>query len=198
MNLALRLAAWRGRRATASHAVRAYPGCDVQVAEGGVVDVVGQLGLGATWPGGRYYPCHVSVKHGGVLRVRGAFDLHTDCRVWVNEDALLELGDGYANAGLNLSCFEHITIGDGCAISEKVTIRDSDDHRLSGASQPVTAPIRIGAHVWIGIGATILKGVTIGDGAVVAAGAVVTRDVPPAALVGGVPARVIRTDVTWG
>jgi acetyltransferase-like isoleucine patch superfamily enzyme len=54
-----------------------------------------------------------------------------------------------------------------------------------------------GNHVWIGMRAMILKGVTIGDGAVVAAGAVVTRDVPARALVGGVPARVLRNDVEW-
>lgn len=46
--------------------------------------------------------------------------------------------------------------------------------------------------VWIGYGATILSGVHIGQGAVVAAGAVVTRDVPPYAIVGGVPAKVIK------
>ena len=45
--------------------------------------------------------------------------------------------------------------------------------------------------------ATILKGVTIGDGAVVAAGAVVTEDVPENCLVGGVPAKILRKDVTW-
>ncbi len=51
--------------------------------------------------------------------------------------------------------------------------------------------IRIGDDVWIGANAGITDGVTIGDHAVVAMGAVVTRDVPPWAIVGGVPARVI-------
>ena len=60
-----------------------------------------------------------------------------------------------------------------------------------------SAPIMIGDHVWIGFGATILGGVTIGDGAIVAAGAVVTKDVPPKALVGGVPAKVLRSDIEW-
>ena len=55
------------------------------------------------------------------------------------------------------------------------------------------APIRIGENVWIGSNATILPGVTLGDWAVVAAGAVVTKDVPPMTVVGGVPARVLRT-----
>lgn len=53
-------------------------------------------------------------------------------------------------------------------------------------------PARIGNDVWIGANATILRGVSIGDGAIVAAGAVVTADVPPYAVVGGVPARVIK------
>lgn len=52
--------------------------------------------------------------------------------------------------------------------------------------------ITIGNDVWIGANAIILRGVTIGDGAVVAAGAVVTKDVPPYAIVGGCPARLIR------
>lgn len=60
-----------------------------------------------------------------------------------------------------------------------------------------SAPIHIGNHVWIGARATILKGVTIGDGAVVAAGAVVNKDVPPNTLVGGVPARIIKENISW-
>lgn len=55
-----------------------------------------------------------------------------------------------------------------------------------------SAPVSIGSDVWIGARAVVLGGVKIGHGAVVAAGAVVTKDVAPYAIVGGVPARVIR------
>lgn len=54
-------------------------------------------------------------------------------------------------------------------------------------------PNKIGNDVWIGARALILDGINIGDGAIIAAGAVVTKDVPPYAIVGGVPAKVIRS-----
>lgn len=50
----------------------------------------------------------------------------------------------------------------------------------------------IGNDVWIGNGATILEGINIGNGAIIAAGSVVTKDVPPYAIVGGCPAKIIR------
>ena len=63
--------------------------------------------------------------------------------------------------------------------------------------QPLTfacssLPCVIGNDVWIGTNAIIMDGIHIGDGAIVAAGAIVTKDVPPYAIVGGVPARLIR------
>jgi hypothetical protein len=53
-------------------------------------------------------------------------------------------------------------------------------------------PVRIGNDTWIGHGAIIMKGVTVHDGAVVASNAVVTKDVPPYAIVGGLPAKILK------
>ena len=56
----------------------------------------------------------------------------------------------------------------------------------------IAKPIHIGKKVWLGANVTVLQGVTIGENAIVAAGAVVTKDVPANAIVGGVPAKVIK------
>lgn len=53
-------------------------------------------------------------------------------------------------------------------------------------------PISIGNDVWIGVDCKIMSGVTIGDGAIIGTGSLVTKDVPPYAVVGGVPARIIK------
>lgn len=66
---------------------------------------------------------------------------------------------------------------------------------LEGAGQDGNPAVRgdivVGSDVWTGYGSWLLSGITIGDGAVVATGAVVTKDVPPYAIIGGIPARVI-------
>jgi acetyltransferase-like isoleucine patch superfamily enzyme len=85
-------------------------------------------------------------------------------------------------------------------ISERVVLRDSDNHSIKDIGDTVSAesaPIVIGNHVWIGMNVMVLKGVTIGEGAIVAAGSVVIRDVPSHCLVAGVPAKVVKTDVSW-
>jgi acetyltransferase-like isoleucine patch superfamily enzyme len=102
---------------------------------------------------------------------------------------------------------DRVSIGDYCSIAYGVTIVASGEHnfravanfpfiaRFQGNDQHDTyskGPVVIGNDVWIGAKATILSGVTIGDGAVIAAGAVVTDSVPPYAIVGGVPAKLIK------
>lgn len=127
----------------------------------------------------------------------GNFSMYAGARVTVNKGATLTMKSGYINQESVVECFNNIYIGEKVAISERVMIRDSNNHCIDNKKDKVSNPIVIGNHVWIGMGATILSGVKIGDGAVVAAGAVVTSDVPEKALVGGVPARVIRENVEW-
>lgn len=87
-----------------------------------------------------------------------------------------------------------IFIDDGALIGHGVVLATLDhDMAPSKRQQLHPAPIKIGKNVWVGANATITKGVTIGDGAIVAAGAVVNKDVPANTVVGGVPARVIKT-----
>lgn len=133
------------------------------------------------------------------LLVGGAndFSFYSNSKIYINNDATLCLGCGYINHDLSISCFNKITIGEGVCISEGVTIRDSDNHSIDNASKTKTAPIYIGNHVWIGMNVTILKGVNIGDGSVIAAGAVVINDIPKNCLAGGVPARVLKENITW-
>jgi acetyltransferase-like isoleucine patch superfamily enzyme len=87
-----------------------------------------------------------------------------------------------------------ITIEDNALIGPKVCIT-TEGHPLhpQERKQLVVKPVVIKRNAWIGAGATILPGVTIGENAVVAAGAVVSKDVPANTVVGGVPAKVIKT-----
>lgn len=102
--------------------------------------------------------------------------------------------DVFINSGCHFQDQGGITIGDGTLIGHNVVLA-TINHDLDPAKNRKNhyAPIQIGNHVWIGSNATILPGATIGDWAVVAAGAVVTCDVPDMTVVGGVPAKVIKT-----
>ena len=87
-----------------------------------------------------------------------------------------------------------ITIEDHVLIGPRVNIV-TENHPLDPTDRRalVTQPVVIKRNAWIGAGATILPGVTIGENAVVAAGAVVSKDVPANTVVGGVPAKFIKT-----
>lgn len=90
-----------------------------------------------------------------------------------------------------------ITIGDGCLISQYVSIIATNHSTARGVmmrDQPwdtAQTHVALGNDVWIGTHAVVLPGVTIGDGVVVAAGAVVTENVVSCSIVAGVPARVV-------
>ncbi len=99
----------------------------------------------------------------------------------------------FINCGCHFQDWGGIYIGDDVLIGSYVvlaTINHNPDPMNRGDNLP--APIRLGNKVWIGSHSTILPGVTVGDNAIIAAGAVVTKDVPQNAVVGGVPAKIIK------
>lgn len=98
----------------------------------------------------------------------------------------------------SLSGRSPITIGNDVLLAEGVKIIGGNHEfrslelRINQQGEGKQGRILIGDDVWIGAGAIVLTGVSIGSGAVIAAGSVVTKDVPPLAIVGGVPAKIIR------
>jgi acetyltransferase-like isoleucine patch superfamily enzyme len=103
----------------------------------------------------------------------------------------------YIGPGADFHGVGGIHIGDNISFSPGVQIHTSNHRYEGGDAIPYDhvsylRPVRVESHAWIGAGVMIAPGVTIGEGAVVAMGSVVTKDVPPLAIVGGNPARLIR------
>jgi len=94
----------------------------------------------------------------------------------------------------NLLCMSAggITIEDGAMIAANCSLI-SNNHDPIDRAVITCKPVVIGKNVWIGANSIILPGVTVGENAIVAAGSVVTKDVAPGTLVGGVPAKFIKT-----
>jgi acetyltransferase-like isoleucine patch superfamily enzyme len=106
----------------------------------------------------------------------------------------LTLGkDVFINSGCRFQDTGGITIGDGSLIGHGSTLTTLNHGIDPGRrADMIPSPVTIGRKAWLGAGVTIVPGVTIGDGAIVGAGSVVTKDVPANAIVGGVPAKLIR------
>lgn len=123
----------------------------------------------------------------GAPVITGSGDLYT--RLQVGRDC-------WFNIGCFLNLGAEVRIGDRVALGHQVMIL-TDTHAIGDRQRragPLAAfPVQIEDGAWIGARAILLPGVTIGKGAVVAAGAVVTKAVAPHTLVGGTPARPIRT-----
>src|SRR2546421_12721508 len=102
------------------------------------------------------------------------------------------------NVFINFDCvfldLGGITIEDNVLIAPKVSLL-SEGHPISPNERQSLVPgrIHVKKNAWIGAGATILPGVTVDENAVVSAGAVVSKDVPANTIVGGVPAKIIKT-----
>jgi acetyltransferase-like isoleucine patch superfamily enzyme len=159
------------------------------------------------------------LRLGRRLRLDGLAFVGPRCQLEVGPNAVLELGrwswighgckirchEGTVAFGAKsvmgqectISAFQHVSIGRECVIADRAMLIDFD-HGMVDVERPIRLQgiykrdVRVGNNVWIGYGACVLRGASIGDNAVVGTNAVVTRSVAANAVVGGVPARLIR------
>lgn len=121
----------------------------------------------------------------GGCRFYGRGDVSVGARTWLSPDTAFHTRR-QAPITIGTDC----DIGPGCLI---LTGSHEIGERRARAGQTTVAPVTIGDGCWIGARSTILAGVSIGNGSVIAAGSVVTGDIAENSLVGGVPARLIRS-----
>jgi acetyltransferase-like isoleucine patch superfamily enzyme len=135
--------------------------------------------------------------------------------VWIGDGTKIRCHEGSVEIGAKtvmgqectISAYQRVRIGAECVIADRAMFIDFD-HGVVEVERPIRLQgiykrdVEVGSNVWIGYGACILRGVSVGDNSVIGTNAVVTKDVPANAIVGGVPARIIRMreaprDLRW-
>jgi acetyltransferase-like isoleucine patch superfamily enzyme len=125
--------------------------------------------------------------------------------VWIGDGTKIRCHEGEVVIGdktvlgqeCTISAYKRVRIGEQCVIADRAMFIDFD-HGTVEVERPIRQQgiykrdVDVGSNVWIGYGACILRGVRVGDNAVIGTNAVVTADVPANAVVGGVPAKVLR------
>jgi acetyltransferase-like isoleucine patch superfamily enzyme len=125
--------------------------------------------------------------------------------VWIGDGTKIRCHEGVVEIGAKtvmgqectISAYQHVRIGEECVIADRAMFIDFD-HGIVEVERPIRLQgiykrdVEVGNNVWIGYGACILRGVRVGDNSVIGTNSVVTKDVPANAVVGGIPARIIR------
>ena len=125
--------------------------------------------------------------------------------VWIGDGTKIRCHEGEVAIGpktvigqeCTISAYRHVAIGEQCVIADRAMFIDFD-HGVVEVERPIRSQgiykrdVEVGNNVWIGYGACILRGVSVGDNSVIGTNSVVTKDVPANAVVGGIPARIIR------
>jgi len=124
---------------------------------------------------------------------------------WIGHGTKVRAHEGHVSIGAKsvlgqectISSYQRVEIGRECIIADRVMMIDFD-HGMVEVERTIREQgiykrdVRVGHNVWIGYGACLLRGVSVGHNSVIGTSAVVTCDVPPNAVVGGIPAKLIR------
>jgi acetyltransferase-like isoleucine patch superfamily enzyme len=125
--------------------------------------------------------------------------------VWIGDRTKIRCHEGEVIVGeksvlgqeCTISAYRHVRIGEQCVIADRAMFIDFD-HGVVEVERPIRLQgiykrdVDVGSNVWVGYGASVLRGVRVGDNSVIGTNSVLTKDIPANAVVGGVPARLLR------
>jgi len=141
--------------------------------------------------------CELQVGRGAVLSIGRWSWIGHGCKIRCHEGQVSIGAKSVMGQECTISAYQHVSVGSECVIADRVMLIDFD-HGMVEVERPIRLQgiykrdVRVGNNVWIGYGACVLRGAVVGDNAVIGTNAVVTKDIPANAVVGGVPARLIR------
>ena len=124
---------------------------------------------------------------------------------WIGDGTKIRCHEGVVSIGAKsvlgqectISAYRRIAIGEQCVIADRAMFIDFD-HGVVEVERPIRQQgiymrdVEVGSNVWVGYGVCVLRGVRVGDNSILGTGSVITKDVPANAVVGGIPARLLR------
>lgn len=144
----------------------------------------------------------IHIEEGGKLIIEGKARFAQGIRLWIDKDATLAVGKNfYCNKNCLFRVMDEVTVGDDVLMGWDIEVNTADGHQIfvdGEDGKKSHAPIMVGNHVWIGSHVRVSKGAVIPNLCVVAQASLVNKSFEKEhAMIGGIPARVIREGVEW-
>lgn len=152
----------------------------------------------------KFSKCRFRVKDNSLIRIGASNYEIKKLLIWGESNQKFTIGKNFSTLGCELISgsedFLTISIGDNCMFDRNIVIRSSDGHCVidkSGKILNYGKDIAIGNNVWIAGNVEVLKGVNIGSNSIIGHGSVVTKNCEESCTYAGIPAKLVKKDVTW-
>lgn len=143
----------------------------------------------------------INIEKGGKIIVEGKARFGQGVRLWIDEGAVLTIGDNfYCNKNCLFRVYDNVSFGKDVLFGWNIELNTTDGHyvKIGNKEKQNHSPIALGNHIWVASHVILGKGTVLPDDTVVAECSLVNDSFSERnSLIGGIPAKVLRTDVYW-